>query len=226
MKIILDANDAAQAPWLVSQISGHPLLGIPEIKPLDCGDIWLLGEFGDIIIERKSPNDLLASIADNRLSNQCAKMRQENDKAILLITGQWLAGIDGKILGTGWHFNAVDAALVQVQEFGVTVCYCLNDLEISNKLVWLATRKWTEHVILPPRKFGLPMPEDQKVLASLPGIGYERALELLKERNLRNALLCLLDEKCTVPGIGPKTKQNIRELFSLIKGQNLELKGE
>ena len=51
---------------------------VPKMKmTLDAGDLWVAcGDGNTLIVERKEPNDLLASIADNRLFNQAAKMRQ------------------------------------------------------------------------------------------------------------------------------------------------------
>jgi ERCC4-type nuclease len=191
-------------------------LGKPEIQLLPAGDIHL----DDIIIERKEPADLLASIADGRLFNQCAEMRIESAWCYLLIMGQLTWDIAGKIAGTGWNFRSVQGALLQCQELGVSVVHAQNDADLCTTLIWLANRKRTQHVFLPQRT-GLAMPDDQRILASLPGVGRERALELLKERNLRDALLCLIDPECKVKGIGAKTKSNIRELLNLNSNQLL-----
>lgn len=215
MKILLDSREP---PWIASQIASHPLLGQPEICALSCGDIWL----DNLIIERKEPADLIESIKDGRLFNQCSEMRAESEWCYLLIMGQLVWGFDGKIVGTGWNFRAIQGALLQVQELGVSVIQAQNSDDLTPTLVWLANRQRTEHVYLPART-GLPMPEDQRILASLPGIGPERASDLLKDKSLRDALLCLLDPACKVAGIGPKTKKNIRELFNLSESEVLKI---
>lgn len=212
--------DSREPQWVASQLKSHPLIkGEIEITALPCGDI----QIDDIIIERKEPNDLLASIADNRLFNQCCEMRQDFEWCYVVITGQLLTGYDGKIIGTNWNFRSVQGALLSVQELGIGVCYAQNDTDLAHTVAWLINRPRTQHITIPPRKFGLPMMDDQKILSSLPGIGSDRALELLREHNLRDALLCLLDPNCEVKGIGPKTKNNLRQLFNLIEGQTLEL---
>src|SRR3990172_3806452 len=211
MKILVDSHEP---PHIASQISAHPLLGIPEIHLLAAGDIWL----DDIIIERKEPADLLASIADGRLFNQCAEMRIESAWCYLLIMGQLTWDFVGKITGSGWNFRSVQGALLRCQELGISVVHAQNDADLCTALIWLANRKRTEHVFLPQRT-GMAMPDDQRILASLPGIGMERAGELLKERDLRDALLCLTDPKCKVRGIGPAIKKNIRELLKLSEGE-------
>lgn len=212
--------DSREPSWVKSQLESHPLIkGEVEIATMPCGDI----QIDDIIIERKEPNDLLASIADGRLFNQCCGMRQDFEWCYLVICGQLVWGYDGKIVGTQWNFRSVQGALLQVQELGIGITYASSDTDLAHTVAWLVNRNRTQHTIIPARKIGLPMLEDQKILASLPGIGNDRALELLREHNLRDALLCLLDPNCEVKGIGPKTKQNIRQLFNLIEGQTLEL---
>lgn len=215
MKIKVDSREPA---WVSLQLQNHPLIkGEFETVAMPCGDI----QIDDIIIERKEPNDLLGSIADGRLFNQCAAMRQDFEWCYLVICGQMPWGYDGKIIGTNWNFRSVEGALLQVQELGVGVTYSQNDNDLAHTVAWLLNRNRTQHIIIPARKTGLPMPDDQKILSSLPGIGPERALELLRDRNLRDALLCLLDSDCEVKGIGPKTKQNIRQLFNLNDNQKL-----
>jgi ERCC4-type nuclease len=210
--------DFREPPWIASQLKSHPLIkGDIEIATLATGDI----QIEDIIIERKEPNDLLASIADGRLFNQCCEMRQDFEWCYVVICGQMPWGYDGKIVGTQWNFRSIQGALLQVQELGIGITYAQNDTDLAHTVAWLINRPRTQHIIIPPRKFGLPMMDDQKVLASMPGIGSERALELLKEHNLRDALLCLVDPKCKVPGIGEKTKTNIRQLFQLANNQIL-----
>lgn len=212
--------DTREPPSIYTQIAGHPLLGKPEVVTLPCGDIIM----DDVIVERKEPTDLLNSIKDGRLLNQCAEMRSEFEWCYLLIAGQLTWGYDGKILGTGWNFRSVQGALLQVQELGVGVVYAQDSSDIATSLAWLSTRHKTSHIFLPQRREALTTLPDAKVLTSLPGIGPERALELLTDRNLQQALLCLLDPNCEVKGIAAKTKKAIRQLFYLSDNQTLEVK--
>jgi DNA excision repair protein ERCC-4 len=223
LKIVIDSREPS---WVQSQISAYPLLGIGEISTLPCGDVWIAQEDDLVIIERKEPNDLLASIADGRLFNQCAEMRQESDWCYVVITGQLMWGYDGKILGTQWGFRSVQGALLQAQELGVGIVYSQNDTDFAHTCYWLLSRSRKIHTHIPARKTGIPMADDQKILASLPGIGYERALELLKERNLRDAFLCLINADCNVSGIGPKTYKNIRQLFNMLDNERMEIKND
>lgn len=174
MKILLDSREP---PHLVGQIAAHPQLCRPEIQMLPTGDIWI----DSLIVERKEPGDLLASIRDRRLFNQCYEMRQQTDRAVLLITGQILALVDGTIPGTRWQWNAVDGALVKVQELGVLVCWCYRESEFANKLAWLATRDWSGHTFISPRKTGEPLSKQAAILDSLPEVTPKLAVSLLKE---------------------------------------------
>ena len=218
MKILIDSREPS---WVQSQIISYPLLGIGEISTLPCGDVWIAYEDDLLIIERKEPNDLLNSIADGRLFNQCAMMRQESQWCYIVITGQLMWGYDGKITGTGWNFRSVQGALLQAQELGIGIVYSQNDTDFAHTCGWLLSRNRKIHTHIPPRKTGLPMTDDQRILASLPGIGYERAGELLRQYNLRDAFLCLFDTSCKVQGIGVKTVKNLKQLFNLSDTEKL-----
>lgn len=221
MKILIDSREP---PWIASQISAYPLLGMSEITLLPCGDVWIAQDDDLIIIERKEPNDLLGSIADGRLFNQCAEMRQESDWCYIVITGQLMWGYDGKIAGTQWNFRSVQGALLQAQELGIGIVYSQNDTDFAHTCGWLLSRNRKIHTHIPPRKTGIPMPIDQKILSSLPGIGRDKALELLHSKPLRDAFLCLLNGDCEAQGIGPKTYKNLRELFNLKEDERIEIK--
>lgn len=216
MKILFDSREP---PYLAGQIAAHPLLGQPEIATLPCGDIWL----DNLIVERKEPPDLLESIKDGRLFNQAAEMRAEAEWCYLLIMGQIHWGADGKIIGTGWNFRAIEGALLTVQELGVSVVHAQSSNDLAASLAWIATRERGRIMPLAPRRFGIPMLPSTEALAALPGIGPERAHTLLGEHgDLTQALVCLLDPACQIPGIGPKTKEKIRELFNLAQGETLQ----
>lgn len=213
MKVLIDSNEPSH---IVQKIAAHPWLEA-EITNLPAGDIWI----NNLIIERKEIPDLLTSIKDGRLFNQCAEMRQHSQWCYVLILGQLVWGLDGKILSTGWQFRSVQGALLKIQEMGVSVVYAQDSNDLAPALVWLATRERGEQVYLPQRT-GISMTDEQKILAAFPGVGIERATELLKNYNLIDALLCLINEDCKVSGIGPKTKQNIRNLLNLAQGESLQ----
>lgn len=174
MRILLDSREP---PYLANQIAVHPQLGRPKVQMLPTGDIWI----DDLIVERKEPGDLLASIRDRRLFNQCYEMRQQTDRAVLLITGQILADLDGNIPGTRWKWNAIDGALFKVQELGVLVCWCYRENEFTNKLAWLVNRDWSERTYISPRKTGIPLSRQAAILDALPEVTPELAVSLLKE---------------------------------------------
>jgi DNA excision repair protein ERCC-4/Fanconi anemia group M protein len=206
MKIKIDTKEP---PWILSRISKHPFFVSSEIElaALDYGDIWI----DDIVIERKTIPDLLGSIADNRLSNQAAKMRECCEYSYLLIEG-FLGWYDEKIFGTNWHFRSVQGALLQVQELGVCIVHAADEYDLPATLAWLAKRDRSKILTVSPRKYGVPMTDGEKMLSALPGIGLERADKLLKEfGNVAAVLECLTDVDCTLPaGIGDKIRDKIR----------------
>ena len=92
-----------------------------QIQRLDTGDYaWYDIDGNLILIERKNINDLLSSIADDRLVEQVGRLRESADFALILIEGALqmlkdgkLASINqvltvmkgGKVLGIGEHTN-------------------------------------------------------------------------------------------------------------------------
>ena len=83
--IIIDSNEWATAPWL--QRVTFPVK--VSVTNLSVGDAWLSCQDAAIIVERKTPSDLLASIADGRLFAQCAAMMAASPWSYLVVTGFW-----------------------------------------------------------------------------------------------------------------------------------------
>lgn len=210
MKILIDSREP---PTVVNKIKKHFIDANIEVRELPCGDVWI---DEDVIIERKTIGDLLASIADNRIFNQANDMRQISEWCYIIIEGQ-LIWYDSKIIGTDWHFRSVQGALLQVQELGVGVVHCDNANDFCKTVEWLANRNRDKATTIPPRKYGLPITTDEKIISALPGIGLERASKLLREYGSCIAVIeCLLNNDCDLPsGIGEKTRQATKKALGL-----------
>ena len=88
---------------------------------LDAGDVWLTtADNTVIIVERKTPTDLLNTLRAERLFAQCAAMREYSDWCYLVISGELQRGASGKTWAeqrqTGWSWDSVQGALLTVQE--------------------------------------------------------------------------------------------------------------
>ena len=211
--------------------------GVPTVVTmLEAGDLWATCEDGNmLVIERKTPADLLASIGDNRLFLQAQKMRERATWCYLVVTG-WLTPthdgktfVNGKL--TGWNWAAVQGALLDVQEAGVAIAYCDHDNGYPAVVERIARRARGERGLNPTQRTRV-MTQAEQILTSLPGIGLERAQALLQDRVAAHALAYLTwtedayKDTDQVAGIGPGIKANVRKALGLEPGETLELISE
>ena len=208
------------------------------IGPCEAGDAWAITSDGyTLIIERKTPDDFLQSLKDGRLFEQTclmgnyrynAQLRGENPTMLpyLIITGAFAPGADGKVYTsrqTGWSFAAVMGAILSIQEAGVYVVFCNGDNDYRDCILRLASRDRSETLdILPQRPIELLGPKET-VIASLPGIGIERAKHALEWGgwHLGWTLAGLTDPDLHSSPIPRSVRENIRRLFGLDKNEEL-----
>lgn len=198
--------------------------GIPAIvATLDCGDCWASTDDGQmLVIERKTPTDLLGSIKDGRLFQQVAAMRERSKWAYLMITGALAHTLDGMVIAdnrtTGWRWADVQGALLDVQELGVSLVVCQSDSHYEEAIIRLARRNRKAVKAIEPRMQPHILTDAEKVLISLPGIGLERAGLLLGEFGSASyaiAWLTWLNTFAEISGIGDGTKHAVRRALGL-----------
>lgn len=198
--------------------------GVPvAVTTLDCGDAWIACDDNTLLcIERKTPSDLLGSIKDCRLFQQCVAMRQKTEWAYLLISGVLAHSLDGHIVtenrSTGWRLDDVQGALLSVQELGVAVVTCQSDSHYEDAIIRLARRERGETKVIQPRTQARILTAQEQVLTSLPGIGLERAGALLGrfgDASHAIAWLTWLNSLEEISGIGDRTKEGVRKALGL-----------
>lgn len=220
--------DSREPTW----IQGLAFGGVPSmVTALDYGDLWLTTGDGEMLcVERKTPTDLLGSIKDNRLFSQCAGMRQRTPWAYLIVTGLLRATRDGKVIAdervTGWEWNSVAGALLTCQEMGVGVVHTTNESEYEAAVLRLANRKRGEEYIIQSKMDSRVMSHAEQVLTSLPGIGWQRAQDLLRvfDGNVGQALAWLtwLNTVGDGPaGVAGGTKAAVRKALGLTDDEEL-----
>ncbi|MCE5207352.1 MAG: hypothetical protein LLG42_03470 [Chloroflexi bacterium] len=217
--------------------------GVPTaVAALDYGDLHVLCEDdATLIIERKTPDDFLGSLKDDRLFVQTAKCAQARLEAqlayetmdtiwpYLVITGQFYPEPGGKTITprgvTGWNWNSVMGALLSIQEMGTAIVFAPNDEEFEHTVIALANRSHTaETQILPPKPPSILSPGHQ-ILASLPGIGLER-LKIVMDYagGLPGwALVGLTDPEHSYKGIPNAVQRSIRAALKLAANERLEI---
>jgi ERCC4-type nuclease len=202
--------DSREPPWIQALKFGDAPVAVVA---LEAGDIHVATSDGALLaIERKEPRDLLNSLRDERLFNQAARLRGISEWAYLVITGEVERAMTGQVVAdgheTGWGWNAVQGALLTVQELGVMI---IHDPDFAGAVMRLAARK-RDAKIIPPARQHLILSPGEAVIASLPGIGLERLEAVLRHcGDPFNALQALTDPNYHINGIGPGTIAQIRQ---------------
>jgi len=181
-----------------------------------------------LVVERKTFSDLLASIADGRLFDQCARMVEISKWCYLAVTSDapfHHSPGRGYMIGnrmTEWTVRQVEGALATVQQLGVVVIRDIANDEYHDTLRWLANRKRGDVPIKPLRQAVLTSPPE-KVLMAIPGIGEKHAAQLLEEYETAAwAVMALTDgHAAKLPGIGPAKCTAAKQVYGLDDEQYL-----
>ena len=227
--ILVDSREPAWVQNLAFE--GAPV----SVTLLAQGDVQVATSDGCILyIERKTPDDFLNSLHDDRLLPQIARLAEIrlNEQLFknsitswpyLVITGELGRGAGNKVVTaertTNWDWNAIQGVLATIQEAGVPVVYCAGDVAFEACVLRLAARGRGPLQLLPPRPPSI-VGAGAQFLASLPGIGVERALELLKWGGNKPAhvLSAITDPEMAVPGVGKVGREKIRAMLGLGRG--------
>jgi len=211
--------DSREPEWVQKLAFGN---APTAVVALEMGDVWAATTDGSIlIIERKTTTDLLGSIKDNRIFQQAKAMHEQSPWAYVVITGALIPGPDSKVIAggreTGWDWNAVQGALLTVQELGVGIVTCVSDADFGATVTRLAQRG-REAVRVEPRRLAYLVGAGEAALAALPGIGPERIGVLLDFCSTPAWALTFLTDTTNgqrVTGIGDNTKRAVRKALGL-----------
>lgn len=227
--------DSREPDWVAKSFTGVDT----AVTMLDYGDTWVACDDGHMLyVERKTPDDLLGSLKDGRLFDQVYRMtkprlnqqlRNETPTnwAYLMITGPLLVGPTGTVhtgnRDTGWQWNSVWGALLTIQEMGCLVTFAPSDTEYAKTVMMLANRDRNDTIDIMPARMPIPLDARAHVLCGLPGIGIERAKEILEWSggNLAHALCGLTDMNIKAP-VGEVVRKKIRAFLGLGEQQTLD----
>lgn len=239
MGITTAVIDSREPQWVQDLTFG----GVPTaVAALDYGDLHVLCDDDcTLIIERKTPDDFLGSLKDDRLfvqSAKCAKARLDAQLSYatldtiwpyLVITGTFYPAENGKTITprgvTGWNWNSVMGALLTIQEMGTAVVFAASDDDYEKLVINLSNRSHEpETQILPPKPPSILSPGHQ-ILASLPGIGMERLKTAMDYAGGLPgwALVGLTDLNLDYKGIPKNTQRTIRAALKLKPNERLEI---
>jgi len=219
-------TDSREDKWLQKLNFG----GIPvSVAPMDTGDFWLACNDGSmIIVERKTPNDFLNTLKEDRLFPQMSRMVEKRNQGYwpyLLITGEFRISANGKVYTdreTGWDWKTVQGALLSIQEMGIFVTYCAGDTDVEAALIRLANRNRSPEMLIRPAREAKFMGLGAAFLCGFPDIGPERVGPILdKAGSVAWALVALTDRDSVLPGVGEGIKNNVRHVLGLGREQQL-----
>ncbi len=179
-------------------------------------------------MERKTSTDLLSSLSDERLWHQLAAMRAKSEWSYLVITGTLQPSGAGTTITdrgeTGWKWASVQGALIRAQECGVVVVHTASDADYEGTVLRLCGRTRSPELVLKPVRTPAVLSPGEQVLASLPGIGLDKAQALLAGLDTAAwALAELTDMRSKtvrglhgeVKGIGDVTKRRVRQALGV-----------
>ena len=186
-----------------------------RIEQLEVGDYVLSPQ---VVVERKSASDLVASILDKRLFSQVERLKQSYSRVIYLVEGKTLYEA-GNV-----HPNAIRGALsFLVILNGVSL---LRSEGPEDSAILLATMaRHAQHGLgyegskHAKRRSASPQLQMRYLVEDLPGIGPKTAHTLLTSFGTLRALFVASEEAlCEVPGIGPKRARQIHGLLTTVYG--------
>ena len=198
-QILLDTreNDNKFITFLAdaSKAEGYDI----HITTLPFGDI----QYNNIIIERKEINDFYSSINSDRMWEQIAHMRANNEYAsIIIVSGrvQELHEVDDK------KINRITGAMKQVVACGIPLIWVQNDNELVIKALDFFKYAISNEEFVPIKR--VEKNKKDSLFMALPHVGRKAAKKLIKEFDNMETLVHA-SEKEIQTVVGPKKGSDI-----------------
>lgn len=129
MQLILDTREPVGLRRLVATAVKEKYRGVTIIElALETGDALVQAKHGAFLVERKTTNDLVASLTDGRLKSQVNRLVQvKNVLPMLIVHGDTpRIGRDGKLYTsgrgkTGLNYWSLQMAVASIQFAGIPV---------------------------------------------------------------------------------------------------------
>ncbi len=180
-----------------------------EIKTLPIGDYIVAPE---TIVERKSIRDLVSSVFDGRLYDQCSRLKEHFQFPIILMEGN-VDEIEEITENPLIFYGAVSAIAL---DFKIPIIPTPNAHHTAKLLVSMCSRK---DVITGPflkkiRKSNDLQRQQLSALSSLPGIGEKLAIRMLEKfGSPLRVLNATSSELSKVEGLGEARAKKIRKML-------------
>ena len=182
-----------------------------EIKTLPIGDYIVAPE---TIVERKSISDLVSSVFDGRLFDQCNRMKENFQFPIIIIEGD-IDEIEELIENPFVFYGAVSSIAI---DFKIPIISTPNATHTAKLLVSMCSRKNTTKgpFIKKIRKSNDIQKQQLSVLSSLPGVGEKIAIRMLEKFGTPLKVFSASStELSKISGLGESRAKKIKKMLQV-----------
>ena len=180
-----------------------------EIKTLPIGDYIVAPE---TVVERKTISDLVSSIFDGRLFDQCNRLKEHYQFPILLIEGD-VDEIEELTENPFIFYGAISSVAI---DFKIPVIPTPNASHTSKLLISMCSRNDSSKgpFIKKIRKSNDLQKQQLSMLCSLPGVGEKTAIRMLEKFGTPlKVLSSSITELSKVGGLGNARAKNIKKVL-------------
>jgi len=180
-----------------------------EINTLPVGDYIVAPE---TVVERKTISDLVSSIFDGRLFDQCNRLKEHYQFPILLIEGN-IDEIEELTENSLVFYGAISSIAL---DFKIPVIHTPNASHTAKLLVSMCSRKDASKgpFIKKIRKSNDIQKQQLSMLCSLPGVGEKTAIRMLEKFGTPlRVLSSSTTELSKVSGLGEARAKNIKKML-------------
>ncbi|MEM3420058.1 MAG: ERCC4 domain-containing protein [Nitrososphaerota archaeon] len=196
--------------------SGIPRLLIKKNIPISFENLKI-GDYiiGDIVIERKTSKDFIASIFDGRIFDQANKISSYTNKSILLIEG----GIHNELEYIKNKNSIYGALLSLILSYNFKIIHS-NDIEETSNILEIIHKhgkyEKINKIFIKPKKKADDISEQQiNIIASIPFIGEKYAERLLRNlKTIKNIVNATPQTLSLVANIHPKNAYKIWRILN------------
>ena len=182
-----------------------------EIKTLPIGDYIVAPE---TIVERKSISDLVSSVFDGRLFDQCNRMKENFQFPIIIIEGN-TDKIEELVENPFVFYGAVSSVAI---DFKIPIISTPNASHTAKLLVSMCSRKDTTKgpFIKKIRKSDDVQKQQLSVLSSLPGVGEKIAIRMLEKFGTPLKVFSASStELSKISGLGESRARKIKKMLQV-----------
>ena len=183
-----------------------------EIKTLLVGDYIVAPE---TIVERKTISDLISSIFDGRLFDQCERLKEHFAYPVILMEGN-VDSIEQIVENPFVFYGALSSLAI---DFRIPVIPTPNATHSAKLLISMCSRKeMTKGPYLKKIKKSNDLQRQQlSVLCSLPGVGEKLATRMLERFGSPvKTLNASFSDLAKVPGLGEARARKIRQMLDSV----------